>query len=302
MATQQTCSRCLGSGTDGMCLNCVGQGTVHCPVCYPVLPGSSSKHACLYCIDNERVECSACNGTGKAKCSRCFNSRFHSNSRSHGWNNVDLTVHGLFSTWSLVRLAFVFLITLWLFNDSCEGRGGTSNYSSKQTERATQSTRVEREENQRPPHQPDIPQSRALETTSRSLLLWMTSGIRPEPSDDSPILEWAPEGTRLEWRSKVGEYYEVVYKNYIVYVKENLVDPKYRKITNPLESGPLNGVVVTRRPSRLWARPSTRARVNVQIPRGVVLRVFAESSAFYRVSYRGQVGFIKKDATDPNYR
>lgn len=201
-------------------------------------------------------------------------------------------------TWiaSLAALCFlIYSIDFYVAHSHSDGRQKRSNPTSSITGSETRKS-----ETQRQPSRDGRVQSR--ESTPAPLRLWMTSGIRPEPSDDSPILAWAPEGARLRWHSRVGEYYEVVYDNRIAYIKENLVEPEYRRRTNPLETGPLSGVVVTGRNCALRTQPSAYARIKARIPNGVVLRVFSEVDSYYTVFYSGRGGFLRKSATDPSYR
>lgn len=134
------------------------------------------------------------------------------------------------------------------------------------------------------------------------IVLWMESGLKPQPSDTSPIIQWIAGGTRVRWISKVKAYYEIEYDGRIGYVKEDLVDPEYRRATTLKNSVPRRGAVKTWRLSGLRSQPSLKSNIIEWIPEDVTLRVHSTLGTFYKVSYKGKVGFIGEDLIYPAHR
>lgn len=97
-------------------------------------------------------------------------------------------------------------------------------------------------------------------------------------------------------------YYEIEYDGRIGYVKEDLVDPEYRRATTLKNSVPRRGAVKTWRLSGLRSQPSPKSNIIEWIPEDVTLRVHSTLGTFYKVSYKGKVGFIGEDLIYPAHR
>lgn len=310
-----TCDNCNGSGEGSVCWPCVTTGMTTCHYCGGSGESTSnrgSKTSCGPCYGKGEVKCWHCGGSGYGQCTSCNGSGI-TYSNSSGDESVSYSTRGRSITPSFPSgtlklvtvtqwIAGLFVMFFFLYGINFFASQKTISVSSESNPPAPSVVDPERQERNQQGQRSRSDRVQNKEDVSTQILLWMTSGIRPEPSDDSPILVWIPEGTRLEWHSRIGEYYEVVYRNRIGYVKENLVEPKYRRLTNPLVTGPLNGAVVTRQSATLWARPSARARARARIPNGTVLRIFSMSGSYYQVFYGGQSGFLRKSETDPRYR
>lgn len=293
-----------------MCGWCSGRGTVSCRYCggkgeKVVRSGVGYKaESCRFCWHG-RSDCTSCGGSGQSDCVHCNGSgsthvysspaRSYSSSSGSRSGGLPRNFRILLVVGAIALASVIVLISVAPSSDT--------TYRSGQRQQSTSySQPEERESTDSDPPESHVTQSdhRKAEAPSQ-VLLWMNSGLRPRPSDDSPILRWIPEGTMLRWRSKIGPYYEVEHNGNIGYIEENLVDPEHRQATS-VGSEPRQGVVVTWKYSGLRSRPSKDSRILKWIPEGVVLRVFGESSPYFRVSYEGSVGYIEESLIDPAYR
>lgn len=308
---RERCSSCGGSGKGLPCGRCGGRGTVSCWYCH----GKGEKvvrsgvgyevESCRFCWYG-RSDCTWCGGSGNSDCIHCngSGSSYVSSSPTRSYSSSSASRSaGLPRNFKVLLVVGGIALVLAMVFASVASEYSDTYQSVKQQQSPTYS----QPEKKKSADADDFvsPKTHGEQREVRApgqVLLWTESGLRPRPSDDSPIVRWISEGTMLRWRSKIGPYYEIEHNGIIGYLKENLIAPEYRRATDPMESGSIQGVVVTWRHSGLRTGPAESSRILKWIPEGVVLRVSGERDSYFRVSYEGSVGYIEEKLVDPSYR
>jgi len=110
--------------------------------------------------------------------------------------------------------------------------------------------------------------------------------LRDTPSASGKRLLTIPEGSTIDISASQGQWYKTTIQNNIGWVSAN-----YVTITQSYKQG----MITASGGLNLRENPSTTAEVQMTIPRGATVTITGDQNDWYKITYRGSIGWVHAD-------